>query len=81
MTGEPVRAYTINNDMNKAGFTSIAAAIALRALGQQGMVTSQSLQDNQTGEYYNAFDATVKGKDWLMANQHLLKLQREPVPF
>jgi hypothetical protein len=81
VTGELVSAYTVKSDMNNAGFTDIATALAVRALEEKRMLLSQII-DPLEGGSYTAISSTRQGQDWLMGNQHLLKLKDEPaIPF
>ena len=77
----PVSAMTIRNDMNNAGFTDIAVSLALKTLMSKKMVGRHDLEDEQRDSYHG-FVATDKGEEWLLANQKLLVLTKEPeIPF
>jgi hypothetical protein len=70
-------AWTVRNDMNKAGFTDIAVALALKLLRYKDMVIARELTDDR-GESFTVFAVTRKGEDWLIANQDRLVLKQEP---
>ena len=74
---EGVTGYTVKSDMNNAGFTDIATALALKMLLQNGMITSNP-QSDINGNEYLVYDVTPAGGDWLLKNQHLLALHKEP---
>lgn len=73
-----VPATTIKNDMNNAGFTDIAVSLAIRTLLSKLMVISRESPLDEVVD----FRVTDLGEAWLLANQNLLVLTREPpVPF
>lgn len=72
-----VSAHTIKEDMNNAGFTDIAVSLALRSLGQKGMISSKKEYDEQYGEEYRVFIIERKGEEWLLHNQDKLVLKQE----
>lgn len=80
VTGDRVTASLVKKDMNKAGFTDIATALAMRSLEHKNMVCSEILHDND-GDSFCALEATANGQDWLQNNQHLLELEKISVPF
>lgn len=64
----------IKNDMEKAGYTDVAAALAVESLRLKGMVKRQTIQ---AGSYdsYTAIAITDKGVKWLLENQASLNLR------
>ncbi len=70
---ESISAYRIKDDMNKAGFTDIAASLGLRGLSRKGMIKSDNAIDN-SGEPFPIYQLTEKGEDWLFSNQEKLTL-------
>jgi hypothetical protein len=76
---EGVSAYTIKEDMNKAGFTDIAVSLALKSLGHKAMINSKTEQD-YNGNSYAVYYVTSDGEQWLLDNQNKLVLREEPPP-
>lgn len=71
----PPSAYSIQQDMRKAGFTEIAAAVAIKRLLRLGYIDmTQSSSYNR--DEYTGFVLTEKGEDWLLTNQDRLVLRR-----
>ncbi len=69
--------WQIQRDMNQAGFTDIAVAIALKTLTAKGMVCL-NIEHDQDGEPYAEYKATDEGGEWLVKNQEKLSLTVEP---
>ncbi len=72
--------YTVRNEMDKAGYTTIATSVALRTLEKNGMLeTFKAIDpyDNMDQEYI-ACRLTSKGEQWVIQNQELLKFRKEP---
>ncbi|MGH9891009.1 MAG: hypothetical protein ACREA0_03300 [bacterium] len=67
--------YTIKTDMDKAGYTDIAAVLSVRSLLRKGLIESVS-SSTYNGEPYTGYVATQTGEGWLLANQHRLVLQK-----
>ena len=63
-----VSAYTIKEDMNKAGFTDIAISLSIKSLIQKEMIYSDTEQDEQ-GYDYLVYYVQPKGEQWLLDNQ------------
>jgi len=82
ISGPWVPAWTMKKDMNKAGFTDIAVALAMKLLTQKDMVRACELQE-EGGEPFTGYQATGNGEAWLLANQHQLRLKNESdgIPF
>ena len=76
---EGVSAYTIKEDMNKAGFTDIAVSLALKSLREKAMLHLEAAQDYQEYEY-PSYSVTRHGEQWLLDNQDKLVLREEPPP-
>lgn len=75
---ESIAAYSIKNDMNKAGFTDIAVSISLTSLLKKGMLNISEEKD-YNGEPYSAYTVTSKGEDWLLTNVDKLVLHKDTV--
>lgn len=74
-----VRYRVIRDDMERAGYTDLATGLALTALGRKGLV--DSAQDGSGGfneEIWTVYRLTGAGEDWLLDNQDLLELRRQP---
>jgi hypothetical protein len=70
-----VAVQVIKRDVDKAGFTKVAAAIALTLLGQKGFVTYDNFLDG-SGQPYVAYSLTDKGWQWILRNQQRFQIQR-----
>jgi len=65
MTGGTVSAWTIQQDMNSAGFTDIAVGLALKSLSKKGMILTETDHD-QNGEPFSIYGINSTGEDWLL---------------
>ena len=74
--GDSVSAWSVKRDCERAGYTELAVALALRSLGRRGYVASSDEVD-QNGNEYGALSATDQGFDWLEANKDHLSLRRK----
>ncbi len=72
---EGVSAYTIKEDMNRAGFTDIGVSLALQGILDKGMVTTTIETDWNMNDYF-AYLITEEGVRWLMRNQDKLVLKQ-----
>ncbi len=77
ISGEWSSSWMVKNDMNSAGFTDIAVALAIKLLRQKGMVVTKEIQD-EDGSFYNGYQVTKEGEAWLLENQDKLRLKDEP---
>lgn len=81
---EGVSAYSIKDDMNKAGFTDIAISLALKSLIQKDMLL-QNYEQDQRGYEYPVYYVTSNGEQWLFDNQDKLVLRekstQDDIPF
>src|SRR5690606_14591481 len=73
---EAVSPWSIRQDMEKAGYTALAATLGLRSLIDKLMVTSQRRRDERDGEEFTAYQVTPRGFEWLLTNQDELMLRR-----
>lgn len=72
-----ISAYLVRQDMEKAGFTKIAATLGVRAFLDKGML--ETIQDHDyNGDTFTAYCVTDKGMAWLFANQDKLTLTEDP---
>jgi len=74
-----VSVYQLRRDMEKAGFTNLAASIALHTLTKRGLVTSEPCTDYQ-GDEYTGCSFTTAGWEWLLENKQLFELRKQPKP-
>jgi len=73
--GGSVTAYSVREDMERAGFTRVAVTLGLRLLQQKHLI--QEFEDTDfNGNDFMAYRLTDKGWEWLMNNQHTLVLKR-----
>ena len=72
---EGVSAYTIKEDMSRAGFTDIGVSLALQGILDKGMVTT-TIETDWNGNDYFAYLITEEGSRWLMRNQDKLVLKQ-----
>ncbi len=76
-----ISTYRVREDMEKAGFTKLAATLGLKALLDKEMLEAFQRQDYD-GEVFTAYRVTETGMAWLFANQDKLTLRQEDeVPF
>lgn len=71
----PPSAYSIKQDMSKAGFTEVAAAVAIKRLLRLGYI-DMTQSSNYNRDDYTGFILTEIGEDWLLSNQDRLVLRR-----
>lgn len=76
LTDGTVSAWTIQQDMNKAGFTDIAVSLALKSLILKSMILIETDSD-QNGEPFSVYRTSDKGEGWLLQNQNKLVLKKE----
>lgn len=77
--------YQIKRDMEAAGFTKVAATIALKSLTDKGLVEFDRHQDQDNGEMYNGYSLTSTGWQWILSNNKQFALRAEKpksdIPF
>jgi hypothetical protein len=72
-----VSAYSVRQDMEKAGFTKLATTLGWKALLDKGMLSTSEDNDGY-GDTFTVYKVTDKGMAWLFANQDKLTLKEEP---
>lgn len=72
---DSVSSYQIRDDMNKAGFTDIAASLSLRGLSRKGLLSSE-VESDINGNSYSVYKVTEKGENWLFNNEGKLTLRQ-----
>lgn len=70
-----VSLYVIRRDMEKAGFTPFAAALAAKALVNHGLI-SQTEGLDRDGDLITVYSFTESGWEWLMANKSQFTLMK-----
>ena len=68
-------AYSLKQDMSRAGFTDVATVLAVNALKRKRLVTSTRM-DSTHSEAYMGYCLTDGGRDWLSANRGRLVLTK-----
>jgi hypothetical protein len=68
---------TIERDMQRAGFTTLATSLSLRGLLKKNMVETVEV-DGGSFERDIGYRCTDRGQDWLMDNQEKLALRGAP---
>lgn len=68
--------YSLKNDVERAGFTSLGFGLGLRRLLKKGFVESVDEIDEQHGEPYPAARLTAVGWDWIEANERMFSLKK-----
>jgi hypothetical protein len=71
----PISAWQVMTEMNQAGHTDIAVALALRSLVRGKFCDVETL--NNGGEDFSAYSATEAGFRWLEKNQSKLLMRKE----
>ena len=69
--------YQIKRDMEAAGFTKVAATIALKSLGDKGLVEYGRYHDPRDGELLNGYSLTEAGWKWILSNNKQFALRAE----
>lgn len=74
-----ISVYSLKNEMEKAGYTTIATSIGIRALTKFGMIETFNFVDEWNNyQEYIACRLTEKGENWLMSNQDQLQFRKTP---
>jgi hypothetical protein len=76
-----VAGFVIEKDMQRAGCNDVATGLALTTLERKGFVElSFSEGGNFNEDPYAVYGLSKLGEDWLIDNQSLLALRRQPSP-
>jgi hypothetical protein len=70
-----VHANAVRQDMESAGFNKLAATLGLRSLMAKELLETVTIHDSFNNEQYQAYSATQKGVQWLLANRDTLSLK------
>jgi hypothetical protein len=76
MEGDPITAFSLRQDMGRAGYTDVACALAIRGLERKAFIERGSGYDGNN-EYWG-FVASEGGLDWLDENRDRLRLKKSP---
>jgi len=74
---DTVSAYTVRQDMNKAGFTPVAVTLAVAGLLKKGLIGSARAYAPDDEAEYVTYQLLSTGLDWLSNNEGRLVLRRE----
>ncbi len=69
-----VTSWALKRDMERAGYTAEATALAVTGLKRVGYVAAESVED-QNGDPYKVFGVTPEGEEWLVEHQDELQLK------
>jgi hypothetical protein len=72
-----ISAYQVREDMEKVGFTKLAATLGLTALLDKAMLESATDRDYD-GSTYTVYRVSNKGMSWLFENKDKLTLKQDP---
>lgn len=70
-----VSPYEIKNDMERSGFTKIAATLAIKGLLEKGLVSQEEVHE-WNSEPYLAYKFTDKGWVWVLENEKIFLLKK-----
>ena len=72
---ESVSIYSIKNDMDKAGFNSLAVSLAIRELQRKGFIETLKETDYNNNEF-SACKLTETGEKWAIENQDFFEFKK-----
>ena len=72
-----VSSYTIKNDIENSGFTTMAAVIGLQNLERKNLISNQEYQDSYQHDPYIGYQLTKTGWDWIMNNQERFEMKKQ----
>lgn len=75
---DPVAVYQIRQDIERAGFTPIAATLALGSLLKKQLVVFSQEESDYQGNSFPAYRLSGEGFNWLTANLDKLALVKPP---
>jgi nucleoside 2-deoxyribosyltransferase len=79
--GETVAYFHLQNAMERAGFTNLAAGLSIRSLTANKLIESQTCYDHESSENYAGYVATEKGIEWIITHQDEFALRKPDSPF
>ena len=69
-----VNSYIIRKDMERAGFTKVAATLGIASLLKKNFISSEDSWDENRDQTYTFYKLQPSGLEWLDKNQHKLTL-------
>ncbi len=73
---DSVSAYSIKNDMDKAGYNPLAVSVSIRELQRKGLITTSYESDYNNNEYIGC-KLTEAGESWIIDNQDILEFKKK----
>ena len=73
---DTVSIYSLRNDMEKAGYNTIAVSISIRELARQGLIETLKEYSNYNNEEYIACKLTETGENWILSNQDKIEFRK-----
>lgn len=73
---DTVSIYSLKNDMEKAGFNSIAVSISIRELKRKDLIETLMEYSNYNNEEYIACKLTELGENWILNNQDKIEFRK-----
>lgn len=73
---DSVSAYSIKNDMERAGYNSLAVSVSIRELQRKGYITTSYENDYNNNEYI-VCRLTESGENWIIDNQDILEFKKK----
>lgn len=71
-------AYSLKNEMNKAGYTDVATSVGIRTLTKKGMIETFRETDNwNNNQDFIACRLTEKGENWVLSNEEQLVFRKQ----
>lgn len=77
---DSVSAYSIKNDMDKAGYNPLAVSVSIRELQRKGLITTSYESDYNNNEYIGC-KLTEAGESWIIDNQDILEFKKKDSSF
>lgn len=74
--GEFAPSYTIHNDIKSAGYTQLAAKLALQRLEQLGFIGGKYYLTQYSEDETSGYTLTDKGWEWIMSNSERFVLKK-----
>ena len=75
--GRCVEPATLSQEVQEAGFSDVAAVLAMEGLGSRGWLEYDD-EVNGWGETYTVARLTEAGVGWCMAHQHFFEMKKQP---
>lgn len=75
--GSATSPFDLQKEMRRAGYTDVATNVSVESLVRKALVEYKEMQDVDPGDNvytYTGYSLTPRGLDWLLGNQHRLKM-------